>query len=110
MTLENEVEFIRHGGDIPFSQTEAEWNSVAQVSCDDMDGYSIPHEDIYDVNDDEDWLKDDPEYQKACAAAAGNVKESSTANHSSKKENGSPHKKVTAASGWGNMSMATLRP
>lgn len=89
VTLENEVEFIRHGGDIPLSQTEAEWNSVAQVSCDDMDGYSIPHEDIYDVNDDEDWLKDDPEYQKACAAAAGNGKESSTANHSSKKGNGS---------------------
>lgn len=93
VTLENEVEFIRHGGDIPLSQTEAEWNSVAQVSCDDMDGYSIPHEDIYDVNDDEDWLKDDPEYQKACAAAAGNGKESSTANHSSKKGNGSSHTK-----------------
>ena len=55
-----------------------------------MDGYGIPHEDIYDVNDDEDWLKDDPEYQKACAAAAGNGKENSSTKHSSKKGSTSP--------------------
>lgn len=61
VSVDNEREY-RHGGDMPLSQTDATLQSVANVDVSDLDGYDIPHEDMYEFDDD--WMKDDPDYQK----------------------------------------------
>ena len=35
VTVENRVEFLHHGGDMPLSQTDADLNAIANVDCQD---------------------------------------------------------------------------
>lgn len=74
VTVENRVEFLHHGGDMPLSQTDADLNAIANVDCQDMEGYDIPHEDIYDQEEPDDSLRNDPAYIKACMAVANEAK------------------------------------
>ena len=73
VTLEHSCIPIRHGGDIPLTEPDDDelLRSVANTQFDEMDGYTIPHEDCYDHLYEEDEALYDEEYMKACKAAEG---------------------------------------
>ena len=76
VTVEHTVTSVYHGGDMPLTPCDADpLQEIANVSMDDMDGYGIPHEDIYETDDE---LYDD-DYRKACKAAEGGEKPSRSA-------------------------------
>lgn len=92
VSVDNEREIIRHGGDMPLSQTDATLQSVANVDVSDLDGYDIPHEDMYEFDDD--WMKDDPDYQKACRAAQGETVSAGSGKSNASKSGGTSNSRV----------------
>ena len=92
VTVENRVEFLHHGGDMPLSQTDADLNAIANVDCQDMEGYDIPHEDIYDQEEPDDSLRNDPAYIKACMAVANEAKGGSSGSTKASRSAGSTTK------------------
>ena len=92
VTVENRVEFLHHGGDMPLSQTDADLNAIANVDCQDMEGYDIPHEDIYDQEEPDDSLRNDPAYIKACMAVANEAKGGSSGSTKASRSSGSTTK------------------
>ena len=92
VTVENRVEFLHHGGDMPLSQTDAGLNAIANVDCQDMEGYDIPHEDIYDQEEPDDSLRNDPAYIKACMAVANEAKGGSSGSTKASRSSGSTTK------------------
>ena len=79
--VEHEVVPLYHGGDIPLASfpDDDPLNSVANIDVENLEGYDIPHEDIYeDIYDDAEDILQDEEYKKACKAAEAGPKQSSS--------------------------------
>lgn len=79
--VDHEVVPLYHGGDMPLSAfpDDDPLTSVANINVDDLEGYDIPHEDIYeDIYEDAEDLLQDEDYKKACKAAEAAPKKSAT--------------------------------